>query len=183
MEFLDLRLCGSAALSSALIYRLKVETLFILDKLKESQRRSAVDFTQEPPLLLEMPFRQEVYSTSLEDLVSTLEVILEEIIRGKRSRFEKQSMSMLEPVVSFEPDKFLVKITELVEDFRVKVLAKIKESGHFLFSEFTRLSDPLEKAQCFIFLLFLAMEGTIRLEQTGDNNDDILISGVPVTTI
>src|SRR5579864_6189295 len=98
-EFLDLRLCGSAALSSALIYRLKVETLFLLDKIKEA-RMSRADFSGELPLLLEMPFRQEVYSTSVEDLISTLEAILEDIIRGKRKQSERQNL-IIEPVVTF----------------------------------------------------------------------------------
>lgn len=178
-EFLDLRLCGSAALSSALIYRLKVETLFLLDKIK-SARMQRIDISGEVPLLLEMPFRQEIYSTSIEDLVSTLESILEDIIRGKRKQQEKANF-LLEPVYTFEPDKFLNKIAELVNEFRVRVLAEIRNHHSFLFSQFSKGKDALEKAQYFIFFLFLAMEGTVQLEQT--ENEDILISGVPVTTV
>jgi len=177
-EFLDLRLCGSAALSSALIYRLKVETLFLLDKIKES-RIQRIEMG-EVPLLLEMPFRQEIYSTSIEDLVSTLESILEDIIHGRRKQQEKMNQ-LLEPVYSFEPEKFLNKIAELVNEFRIKVLSEIREKVSFLFSDFSAGKDALEKAQCFIFFLFLAMEGTVILEQT--ENDDILISGVPITTV
>lgn len=178
-QFLDLRLCGSAALSSALIYRLKVETLFLLDKIKEA-RMQRIDISGEVPLLLEMPFRQEVYSTSIEDLVSTLETILEDIIRGKRKQQERTNL-LLEPEYSFEPDQFLNKIAEQVNEFRLSVLLEIKRLQSFLFSEFSRGRDPLERAQFFIFFLFLAMEGTVVLEQT--DNEDILISGVPVTTV
>jgi segregation and condensation protein A len=178
-EFLDLRLCASAALSSALIYRLKVETLFLLDKIKEAKMHRS-EFAGDVPLLLEMPFRQEVYSTSVEDLISTLEAILEDIIHGKRKQSEHTNL-MLEPEIVFEPDKFLNKISELVNEFRIRVLAEIREKGEFLFSEFSRASDALEKAQSFIFFLFLAMEGTVALEQTAD--EDILISGVPITTV
>ncbi|MDH2900716.1 MAG: hypothetical protein PXY39_07060 [archaeon] len=178
-EFLDLRLCGSAALSSALIYRLKVETLFLLDKIKEARMQRS-DFSGDVPLLLEMPFRQEVYSTTVEDLISTLEAILEDIIHGKRKQSERANL-MLEPEVTFEPDKFLNKISELVNEFRVRIIAEIREKGEFLFSEFSRASDALEKAQFFIFFLFLAMEGTVSLEQTA--NEDILISGVPITSV
>jgi segregation and condensation protein A len=177
-EFIDLRLCGSAALSSALIYRFKVETLFLLDKIKES-RMQRIDLGEEP-LLLEMPFRQEIYSTSIEDLVSTLESILEDIIHGRRKQQEKMN-ALLEPAYTFEPDKFLNKITELVNEFRIKVLTEIREKVSFLFSEFSAGSDALEKAQYFIFFLFLAMEGTVLLEQT--ETEDILISGVPITTV
>jgi segregation and condensation protein A len=180
MEFLDLRLCGSAALSSALIYRMKVETLFLLDKIKQS-RRANLEFSGEAPLLLEMPFRQEVYSTSIEDLVSTLEKILEEIIHGRRKQSEQRNMVALEPVITFDPNEFLVKISELVDSFRIQVLTKIRQAGQFLFSDYCEGKDSFEKAQCFIFFLFLAMEGTVLLEQT--ESDDILVSGVPVTTV
>ena len=178
-EFLDLRLCGSAALSSALIYRLKVETLFLLDKIKEA-RIQRIDISGEVPLLLEMPFRQEIYSTSIEDLVSTLEAILEDIIRGRRKQQERTNL-VLDPIYTFEPDKFLNKISELVNEFRIQVLAEIRLKISFLFSEFAAGKDALTKAQYFIFFLFLAMEGTVQLEQT--ENDDIMISGVPVTTV
>src|SRR5579864_5281452 len=178
-DFLDLRLCGSAALSSALIYRLKVETLFLLDKIKES-RMQRIDISGEVPLILEMPFRQEIYSTSIEDLVSTLESILEDIIHGRRKQQERANL-LLEPSFTFEPDKFLNKISELVNEFRIKVLGVIREKISFLFSEFSAGKDALEKAQYFIFFLFLAMEGTVILEQT--ENDDILVSCVPVTTV
>ena len=178
-EFLDLRLCGSAALSSALIYRLKVETLFLLDKIKEARMQRS-EFSGDVPLLLEMPFRQEIYSTSVEDLISTLEAILEDIIHGKRKQSERANL-FLEPEVSFEPDKFLNKISELVNEFRIRIIADIREKGEFLFSEFSRASDALEKAQFFIFFLFLAMEGTVSMEQTA--NEDILISGVPITSV
>jgi segregation and condensation protein A len=178
-EFLDLRLCGSAALSSALIYRLKVETLFLLDKIKEARMRRG-DLNGEVPLLLEMPFRQEIYSTSVEDLVSTLESILEDIIRGKRKQSERSNL-VLDPVVTFEPDKFLNKISELVNEFRIRIIAELHERGTFFFSDFVKSSDPLETAQFFIFFLFLAVEGTVALEQTP--NEDILISQVPITTV
>ena len=178
-DFLDLRLCGSAALSSALIYRLKVETLFLLDKIKEAKMRQS-EFSGDVPLLLEMPFRQEVYSTSVEDLISTLEAILEDIVHGKRKQNERTNL-LLEPEVIFEPDKFLNKISELVNEFRVKVIAELREKREFLFSEFSQASAPLEKAQFFIFFLFLAMEGTVALEQTPQ--DDILVSAVPITTV
>jgi len=178
-EFLDLRLCGSAALSSALIYRLKVETLFILDKIKEA-RLQRIDISGDVPLLLEMPFRQEIYSTSIEDLVSTLESILEDIIRGRRKQQDRINL-LLEPEYIFEPDMFLNKISEQVNEFRISVLSEIKRTHNFLFSQFAQGRDALEKAQFFIFFLFLAMEGTVILEQT--DKEDIMISGVPVTTV
>ena len=139
-----------------------------------------IDISGEVPLLLEMPFRQEIYSTSIEDLVSTLEAILEDIIRGKRKQQERTNL-LLEPAFNFEPDKFLNKISELVNEFRIRVLNEIRIKSSFLFSEFVAGRDSLETAQFFIFFLFLAMEGTVLLEQT--ESEDIVISGVPVTVV
>lgn len=178
-EFIDLRLCGSAALSSALIYKMKVDTLFLLDKLREA-RMNRSDLSGDVPMLLEMPFRQEIYSTSVEDLVSSLESILEDIIRGRRKTSERANF-VLEPVMTFEPEKFLNKISELVNEFRIRIFAELRVKQELFFSEFSQASDALEKAQFFIFFLFLAMEGTILMEQT--ENDDIVITTVPVTTV
>jgi segregation and condensation protein A len=178
-DFIDLRLCGSAALSSALIYRMKVDTLFLLDKIRQA-RISRMDLAGDIPMLLEMPFRQEVYSTSVEDLVSSLESILEDIIRGRRKQSDRANF-VLEPVVTFEPEKFLNKISELVNEFRIRILGELRAKGEFLFSDFSKASDSLEKAQFFIFFLFLAMEGTVLMDMT--ESEDILISSVPVTTV
>ena len=139
-----------------------------------------IDISGEVPLLLEMPFRQEIYSTSIEDLVSTLESILEDIIRGRRKQQERTNL-LLEPEYTFEPDMFLNKISEQVNEFRILVLAEIRRVQSFLFSQFVKGRDSLEKAQFFIYFLFLAMEGTVILDQT--ESEDILISGVPVTTV
>jgi chromatin segregation and condensation protein Rec8/ScpA/Scc1 (kleisin family) len=150
-----------------------------LDKIKEA-RMQRIDISGEVPLLLEMPFRQEIYSTSIEDLVSTLESILEDIIRGRRKQQERTNL-LLEPEYTFEPDAFLNKISEQVNEFRVQVLAEIRRVQNFLFSEFAKGRDALETAQFFIFFLFLAMEGTVTLEQT--ENGDILVSGVNVVSV
>ena len=61
------------------------------------------------------------------------------------------------------------------------VLNEIRIKSSFLFSEFVAGRDSLETAQFFIFFLFLAMEGTVLLEQT--ESEDIVISGVPVTVV
>ena len=46
LETPDLRLCGSAAVSSVLIYRLKVETLFLFEKLRSE--KSPIDIEDLP---------------------------------------------------------------------------------------------------------------------------------------
>ena len=64
-EFLDLRAAGTAALTSATIYRFKVESLFLFEKLQRERRFMG---SIEPPQIVVMPFRYEVYSTTVDEL-------------------------------------------------------------------------------------------------------------------
>src|ERR687892_2784052 len=77
----DLRICGLAAVSSSMIYRLKVESIFVLEKIA-MQKKSLNDPTNDPqqqlpiPQLnpIELPFRIEpTYPVSVEDLLHMLE--------------------------------------------------------------------------------------------------------------
>ena len=70
----NLRLCANAALSSSLLYRLKVETFFIFEKLRNEQPLSNL---ADPPELLSLPYRYELYSTTLIDLLESLRTEIE----------------------------------------------------------------------------------------------------------
>jgi hypothetical protein len=58
-------IAGTAALTSATIYRFKVESLFLFERLQ--WERPMIDATQ-PPQIVVMPFRFEIYSTTVEEL-------------------------------------------------------------------------------------------------------------------
>ena len=73
----ELRICGIAAWSSSLIYRLKVESIFRLEKLS-MEKRSYNNQSGEKEILvlnlIDFPFRLSVtYPVSLEVLVKILE--------------------------------------------------------------------------------------------------------------
>src|ERR1700730_6594067 len=74
-EFLDLRAAGTAALTSATIYRFKVESLFLFEKL---QRERRIMDAVEPPQIVVMPFRYEVYSSTVDVLIDALTVMQQE---------------------------------------------------------------------------------------------------------
>ncbi|MEM2873483.1 MAG: hypothetical protein QXD82_04855 [Nitrososphaerales archaeon] len=161
-ETLNLRLCGSAIVSSALIYRLKVETLFLFEKLKI--KREPVK-SMEPPLF-EMPFRHELYSTSLEDLILALERIIKEVSAEQR---KEEPKSLIEPEPLIEADDFSLHIKELLSFFRSNLLSVLEKKSEIFFSEYVRGMKLLETIQSFILLLFVAGEGLITLEQEGDD--------------
>src|ERR671931_2298624 len=67
----DLRICGIAILSSSIIYRLKVESIFRLEKIAMQRKRLVEDHRSQQPIPdlnpVEIPFRIEsTYPVSLE---------------------------------------------------------------------------------------------------------------------
>lgn len=166
LENLDLRLCGSAALSSALIYRLKVEALFLSERLSEEKRPVEID---DIPFILSMPIRYELHTSTVEDLVMALQKLIDEIT----SRAEPERPKPVRRETVIEIDQFINKIRESLEPFKVALLEKLR-SGSILFSALTKGKNLVEAARIFIFLLFLAAEGVIFLEQL---DEDLLITG------
>jgi segregation and condensation protein A len=166
LESLDLRLCGSAALSSALIYRLKVEALFLSERMSEEKRPVDVG---DIPFILSMPIRYELHTTSVEDLIAALQRLVEEITA--RTEPERPKPVSREPVV--EIDQFINRLKESLEPFKASLLELLK-SGPILFSTLVKGKSVVEAARVFIFLLFLASDGVVFLEQI---EEDLLITG------
>jgi segregation and condensation protein A len=166
LESLDLRLCGSAALSSALIYRLKVEALFLSERMSEEKRPVDVG---DIPFILSMPIRYELHTTSVEDLIAALQRLVGEITA--RTEPERPKPVSREPVV--EIDQFINRLKESLEPFKASLLEMLK-SGPILFSTLVKGKSVVEAARVFIFLLFLASDGVVFLEQI---EEDLLITG------
>ncbi|MEM4311117.1 MAG: hypothetical protein QXX95_01865 [Nitrososphaerales archaeon] len=160
----DLRVAGTAALNSSLIYRLKVETLFLFERLKE---KSFSPLGGEPPLI-NFPFRYEYSSTSLEDLIEAFRIILEGALERKKEQSSK--IMDMEPLV--EMDTFQIYLKEALDSFRKKIIRLLENNKVIKFGEFVRGKDLMEKIRSFILLLFLASEGLVELE---DTEEDILI--------
>ncbi|MDH3766251.1 MAG: chromosome segregation protein ScpA, partial [Nitrosopumilus sp.] len=85
----DLKVAGMAALSSSLIYRMKVESIFALQKAamerKPMRQRTDVDIE-----LIDIPYRHEsTYPVSLDDLLGLLQNLIG-TIANPQSRRNKQ---------------------------------------------------------------------------------------------
>ena len=168
METPDLRLCGSAALSSALIYRLKVESLFLFEKLKIKRR---ITDRLDPPQMLEIPYRYELSTTNLDDLVSTLESILDEMIS---QQIEKPKTSVIEVEPVIEVDTFSVQIQTALKEFKREIGNLLREKEKILFSEYVMDMSILDRVRTLLLLLFIANDGLIRIIQ---DEEDMLIIG------
>jgi segregation and condensation protein A len=170
-EFLDLRAAGTAALTSATIYRFKVESLFFFEKL---QRERKVLDAVEPPQIVVMPFRYEVYSTTVDELFDALSRILEEIVHDEREEGTVPP-SLLEegPPPNFED--YLVTILSNMQAFSLVLRERIGALGRIKFSDLIAGMPVLEAARTFILLLFMASNGTVVLDQNEGEEDDLLI--------
>ncbi len=171
-DLIDLRAAGTAALSSATIYRLKVETLFLFEKLRA--QRKVID-ASEPPSIIVMPFRYEVYSTNIEELFDELARMLELIISDQEGGAEQSPL----PIEDLSPpnmDNYMISLQALLSEFRKILVERLKATGKTLLSELIRGLKPIDAARVFILLLFAANGGEVVINQEEADEDALVVS-------
>ena len=174
----DLRICGLAAVSSSMIYRLKVESIFVLEKIA-MQKKGLNDPTNDPQQLpipqlnpIELPFRIEpTYSVSVEDLLHMLENMIMELA-NPRSKRKKQELE-LEPVETFNFDRYLLKFEKIIQDYEDMIYDIVAADGILMFKTLVNKLEPVEMARCFIAMLYLAMKRKIKLDYPQEDSEDI----------
>ena len=165
----DLRVAGMAALSSSLIYRMKVESIFALQKAamekKPLTQRTDLDID-----LIDIPYRHEsTYPVSLDELLTLLENLIGTIAnprsrRGNQMRFE--------PVEAPNFDDYFTSLERIIGKYEDLIVKKIKSTGSGLLQNIISDLDPIDAIRCFFAVLFLARDEKVHLEQ---ENDDIKI--------
>lgn len=167
----DLRICGIAAWSSTLIYRLKVESIFQLEKLSLEKKKYDGSTEREIPhlKLIDFPFRlSSTYPVSLEDLLNVLENIISSL---NNPSIKSRNLVELEPIEIFDFDHYLVKFEKILEEKEKFIMHSLRLTETILFSKFIEKIDRLEVARIFIALLHLAMKGMIDLIQLDESYD------------
>ncbi|HJU94780.1 MAG TPA: hypothetical protein VJ643_01995 [Nitrososphaera sp.] len=175
----DLRICGLAAVSSSMIYRLKVESIFVLEKIamqKKGLNDGTNDSQQQLPIPqlkpIEIPFRIEpTYPVSVEDLLHMLENMIMELT-NPRSKRKKQELE-LEPVQTFNFDQYLTKFEKIIQDYEDMIYDIVAADGILMFKTLVEKLEPIEIARCFIAMLYLAMKNKIKLDYPEEDSDDI----------
>jgi segregation and condensation protein A len=168
----DLRMCGIAALSSSLIYRLKVESILRLEKISKTKKGiEIVDIRPIPNLKpLEIPFRIEpTYPVTLEELLH----VLENMINGLANPRPRRNQLNLESVETFNFDEYIVKFEKVLQSYEDMIYDIVTADKRVEFKNLTLKMNSTEVVRCFIAILYLAMKRKIFLEQNGD---EILIS-------
>ena len=168
----DLRMCGIAALSSSLIYRLKVESISRLEKISKIKKGIEVVNIKPFPNLkpFEIPFRVEpTYPVSLEELLH----VLENMIIGLANPKSRRNQLNLESVESFNFDDYLVKFEKVLQSYEDMIFDIVTADKSVEFRNLTLKMNPTETVRCFLALLYLAMKRKIFLQQ---NDEQIFIS-------
>ncbi|MGA8564475.1 MAG: hypothetical protein WB587_06940, partial [Nitrososphaeraceae archaeon] len=170
----DLRICGVAALSSSMIYRLKVESIFRLEKIAMMKRGIEVtESNAEVPMLkpIEIPFRIEsTYPVTLEELLHVLENMIMDLANPRKQRKQLN----LEAVETFDFNDYLVKFEQIVKSYEEMIFDIVSADGFVLFRKFTERMNSIEIVRCFIAVLYLAMKGLVIIDQ--EDYGDFMIS-------
>lgn len=167
----DLRLCGIAALSSTMIHRLKVESIFRLEKVAMQKKTIINSGTPDPVTELnaiELPFRFEsTYPVSLDELVQVLGTMIFEL-SNPDSRRKKLTF---EPIQEFDFDQYSQKFEQIMREYEDKILGIVNVDGVVMFTMLISKMEPLQVARYFIALLYLVTKEKINLEQSEISGD------------
>ncbi|MCS6767216.1 MAG: hypothetical protein RMJ59_07680 [Candidatus Nitrosocaldus sp.] len=177
MKSKDLRLCGVAALSSALIFRLKVESIFLLEKIANQRRQESRESIDISSMNLSMPYRHEVaYDLSLEDLLEMLSSIVERIyMSSKQGAMDAATGISIEPLdTSTHGDSYLITLEGIIEDYKSRLYTLVMERGSTSLNDLTLDLEPIEVARYFIALLHLCMDGRVDISES--ENGDVSIT-------
>jgi segregation and condensation protein A len=167
-SYRDLRVCGVAILTSSLIHRLKVESIFRLEKIANKDQQGVSDrdkeFSEKAPIPeisnLTLPFRKELsYPVSLEDLIS----ILETMITDLTNPVVKRTSLNLEPIEIIDFQQYLIKFEKIIEEFENRIMKRLEYERELNFNEMVIGLDRIDIARYFIAMLYLSMKDKIEI--------------------
>jgi len=132
----DLKVAGMAALSSSLIYRMKVESIFALQKAamekKPMRQRTDVDIE-----LIDIPYRHEsTYPVSLDDLLGLLQNLIG-TIANPQSRRNKQFE--IEPIEAPDFQEYFTSLENIIGKYEDLVMNKISKTGFGFLQDFFKI--------------------------------------------
>jgi len=168
----DLKVAGMAALSSSLIYRMKVESIFALQKAamdkKPSFQRTDVDIE-----LIDIPYRHEsTYPVSLDDLLGLLQNLIGTIANPQSRRNRKLE---IEPLEAPDFQEFFISLESIIGKYEDLIMKKIANTGFGLLQDIIAELNQVDSIRCFFAALFLARDQKVDLEQQDDDIKIILM--------
>ena len=162
----DLRVAGMAALSSSLIHRIKVESIFALQKaaMEKKPLTQRVDLDID---LINMPYRHEsTYPVTLDELLNLLENLIG-TIANPRSRRGKQLS--FEPIEAPDFKDYFISLENIIGKYEELITNKISSVGSGMLKDIIIGLDTIDSLRCFFAILFLARDQKVELEQVEDD--------------
>jgi len=162
----DLRVAGMAALSSSLIHRMKVESIFALQKaaMEKKPLTQRVDLDID---LINMPYRHEsTYPVTLDELLNLLENLIG-TIANPRSRRGKQLS--FEPIEAPDFKDYFISLENVIGKYEELITNKISSVGSGMLKDIIIDLDTIDSIRCFFAILFLARDQKVELEQVEDD--------------
>ena len=162
---IDFRAAGTAINSSVLIYLKKAELLLKLEQPPEALKEKGEIYL---PPALNLPFRFELTTTSISDLITALDRALSEA-SGDASRQKLPTLPI--PIPDFvNLDSYLLEF----EGRSNALLEEIKSTSAnkpLTFTTLVKGQGLIGTVRMFMMLLFLAQRGEIELEQDEDETE------------
>ncbi len=168
----DLKVAGMAALSSSLIYRMKVESIFALQRaaMEKKPLHQRTDVNVE---LIDIPYRHEsTYPVSLDDLLGLLQNLIGSIANPQSRRGRHIEIEPIEPP-NFQD--YFISLENIIGKYEDLVIRKITPEGFGLLQNIIMELDEIDSIRCFFAILFLARDQKVELEQMDEDIKIILI--------
>jgi len=158
----DFKVAGMAALSSSLIYRMKVESIFALQRAamekKPMNQRTDIDIE-----LIDIPFRHEsTYPVTLDDLLGLLQNLIGTIANPQSRRNRRLE---IEPIEAPDFQEYFISLESIIGKYEDLVMKKISVKGFGLLQDIILDLDEVDSIRCFFAILFLARDQKVDLEQ------------------
>ena len=157
----DLRVAGIAALSSAMIHRMKVESIFALQKaaMEKKPLRQRLDVDVD---MIDMPYRHEsTYPVTLDELLLVLENLIGTIANPRSSRRQLQ----FDPVEVPDFNDYFIGLEKIIGQYEELIVTKIRSTGTGSFRMIVSALESIDVVRCFFAILFLARDEKVELEQ------------------
>ncbi len=162
--YVDFSASGTALLSSSVVHRMKSE---IVLKMEEPPKPPAPRPNEEIPPPLPFPLRFEYTSTSVVEILRTLQ----DALANERAALAKKTFILSPPSVFEQFDAFLANIEENIEDYYGQLIRLSIRGVPLSFRELVKDKSFVEWVRVFIMLLFLANENKIILTQDEQLSD------------
>jgi segregation and condensation protein A len=165
--YIDFSASGTALLSSSIVHRMKSELVL---KMEEPPKPPIPRPTDEVPPPLPFPLRFEYTSTSVTEILHTLQ----EVLTNEKAMLARKPLVLTPPSVFEQLDEFLANIEENIQDFYGELIKLSIRGVPLSFSKIVAGRSLIEIVRVFIMLLFLAHQKRIILTQD-EQKSDILI--------